>query len=121
MTNLSVTGIVHSFHVFDRDFWLSYKTLEAMMSPADWNETKMFLLRSKRIDDKCFEHIDRNQYEINRAALDAEWKKKNEDSKAAGIAVHEMIRNELTSDIFAARRDFGVEGEVQFPETFLMS
>lgn len=121
MTNLSVTGIVHSFHVFDREFWLSYKTLEAMMSPADWNETKMFLLRSKRVDDKCFEHIDRTQYEVNRAALDAEWKKKNEESKAAGIAVHEMIRNELTSDIFAARRDFGVEGEVQFPETFLMS
>lgn len=92
-----------------------------MMSPADWNETKMFLLRSKRIDDKCFKHIDRNQYEINRAALDAEWKKKNEDSKAAGIAVHEMIRNELTNDIFAARRDFGVEGEacVKSPDQFM--
>ena len=121
MTNLSVTGIIHSYHCFEREFWLSYKTLEAMMSPADWNDTKMYLLKSKRIDDKCFEHIDRAQYEINRAALDADWKKKNEESKATGIAAHEMIRNELATDIFAARRDFGVEGEVQSNDIFMMS
>lgn len=121
MTNLSVTGVVHSLHYFEREFWLAYKTLESMMTPEDWNNTKMYLLKSKKIDDKCFEHINREEFEINKALLDAEWKKKNEESKATGTAVHEMIRNELATDIFAARRDFGLEGDVQSNDVFLMS
>lgn len=121
MTNLSVTGVVNSLHYFEREFWLTYKTLEAMMTPEEWNNTKMYLLKSKKIDDKCFEHIDKNLYEINKAALDAEWKKKNEESKATGTAVHEMIRNELATDIFTARKEFGLEGEVQSNDVFLMS
>ena len=121
MTNLSVTGVVHSLHYFEREFWLTYKTLEAMTPPEKWNDTKMFLLKTKKIDDKCFENIDREQFEINKSLLDAEWKRKNEESKATGIAVHEMIRNELATDIFAARRDFGLEGDVQSNDVFLMS
>jgi hypothetical protein len=91
------------------------------MTTEDWNNTKMYLLKSKKIDDKCFEHINREEFEINKALLDAEWKKKNEESKATGTAVHEMIRNELATDIFAARRDFGLEGDVQSNDVFLMS
>lgn len=121
MISLSVTGIVHSYHVFDREFWLSYKTLESMMNPIEWEDTKMFLLKSKRIDDKCFEHIDREQYEINRSALDAEWKQKNEQAKSTGSAVHEMIRNELTTDIFSARQTYGLSGDVQATDTFMLS
>lgn len=121
MINLSVTGIVHSYHVFDREFWLSYKTLEAMMDSTEWENTKMFLLKSKRIDDKCFNNISREEFETNRALLDAEWKQKNEESKATGTAVHEMIRNELTTNIFAARKNFGLTGEVQSNDAFLVA
>lgn len=121
MTNLSVTGVVHSLHYFEREFWLAYKTLESMMTPEDWNNTKMYLLKSKKIDDKCFEHINREEFEMNKALLDAEWKKKNEESKATGTAVHEMIRNELATDIFKCKKDYcipagdcKVESEDQF-------
>ena len=50
MTNLSVTGIIRNYHYFDREFWLSYKALEAVMNPVEWNYIKMTLLKSKRID-----------------------------------------------------------------------
>lgn len=121
MTNLSVTGIIHSYHIFDREFWLSYKTLEAMIPPAEWENTKMYLLKSKRVDDKCFEHIDRKEYEVNLAALDAEWKQKNEEAKATGTAVHEMIRNELVTDLFHAKQEYGLSGELQASDTFLLA
>ena len=29
--NLSVTGILHNYKTFSRDFWLQYKALEAVM------------------------------------------------------------------------------------------
>lgn len=119
MINLSVTGIIHSYHVFDREFWLSYKTLEAMMTPEVWSDTKLLLLKSKRIDDKYFKTIDRQLFESNRAALDVEWKQKNEEAKATGSVVHEMIRNQLVTDIFKARVAYDLQGDVEPTEAIL--
>jgi len=102
MNNLSVTGIVNSYHTFEREFWLSYKAMEAVMNPNDWDNVKMTLLKSKRIDPKLFNLVDKDAYELKRSEIDADWRQKNEEAKAAGTAVHEMIHNELVTDLFAA-------------------
>lgn len=121
MNNLSVTGIVNSYHTFEREFWLSYKALEAVMAPSEWDNVKMTLLKSKRIDDKILQKVNKDQYEFKRAEIDADWRQKNEESKKAGSEVHEMIRNEFVTDLFRAQQDFQVQGELQVPDTFLMS
>lgn len=121
MNNLSVTGIVNSYHTFEREFWLSYKALEAIMNPMLFNTIKVNLLKSKRIDPKYFYMVDVNEYELKKSEIDAEWKQKSEESKKAGSDVHEMIRNEFVTNLFQAQQDFQVQGELQVPDTFLMS
>lgn len=119
--NLAVTNIIRDYHGFEREFWLSYKALEAVMDPILWDEVKMHLLQSKRIDAKYLAMVKEDEYELAKAQIDADWRQKNEESKALGTQVHEMIHNELVTDLFAAQRDFQVQGELQPSDTFLMA
>lgn len=121
MNNIAVTGIINNYHTFEREFWLSYKALEAVMIPIEWDNVKMSLLKSKRIDDKIFKTADKSVYDQKRAEIDADWRQKNEEAKATGSAVHEMIHNELITDIFSARKDFQLEGDLQAADTFLLA
>lgn len=121
MINLAVTNIVNNYHTFEREFWLSYKAIEAVMDPIKWEYYKTILLKSKRIDQKILNEINIDEYEQKRAEIDADWKQRNEEAKQAGTAVHEMIHNELVTDIFAARRDFQLDGELQSTDIFLMA
>lgn len=98
MTTLAVTRIISSYHQFERDFWLSYKALEAVMDEQEWNMIKMQLLKSKRIDDKILSKVNRKDYEQKRDELDKEWKKKNDDAKASGTATHEYLHNLLCTE-----------------------
>lgn len=98
MMTLAVTKIISSYHQFERDFWLSYKALESVMGETEWNMIKMQLLKSKRIDDKILSKVNREEYETKRSELDAEWKKKNDDAKAAGTATHEYLHNLLCTE-----------------------
>ena len=70
--NISVTSIINSYHQFDREFWLSYKVLEKIH--PNFDSIKLNLLKSKRIDQKYLKEIDINQYNLEKALLDAEWK-----------------------------------------------
>lgn len=108
MTNLAVTQLINTYKVFSRDFWLSYKALEAVMVPSEFDKIKMTLMKSKWIDPKIFEKIDKNEYEIKRAEIDNEWKKKSEDARNTGIAVHEQIHNMLVTDLPECKRCFGI-------------
>lgn len=119
MENLSVSQILNSYHCFDREFWLSYKTLEAIMLPENFAEIKMSMLKSKKLPQNLFELVDQQAYELKRAEIDFEWTKKNEDAKTIGTNTHDAIRNTFVTDIFRARRDFEVEGDLQPAETFL--
>lgn len=95
--NLAVTSIISAYHVYDREFWLDYKTLEKLMSKEEFNEIKLSLLKSKIIDQEYIESIGIEKFKTERDVLDAEWKKKSEDAKKAGTEVHERINSLLTS------------------------
>ena len=108
MTNLSVTQLINSYKVFSRDFWLSYKALEAVMPQEEFEKIRITLMKSKWIDPKIFEKIDKTEFEIKKAEIDLEWKKKNEDARNTGIAVHEQIHNMLITDLSECKRCFGI-------------
>lgn len=108
MTNLSVTSLINTYKVFSRNFWLSYKALEAIMVPSEFEKIKMTLMKSKWIDPKIFEKVDKNAFELKKAEIDFEWKKKSEDARNTGIAVHDKIHNMLVTDLPECQRCFGI-------------
>ncbi len=93
MENLGVTSIINNYHVFDKDFWLGYKTVQKLMSPQEFEEIKMSLLKRKKIEDSIIDSLGREQYEVEKELLNKEWTEKNEESKRIGTEVHERIHN----------------------------
>ena len=117
--NLGVTGIINNYHVFDREFWLSYKTLEKLH--PEFQDIKLKLLKAKRVEDKYLEGIDKLQFDTERALLEAEWKEKNEQAKADGIATHEYIEGLFKSNLQAVKSQFQIDTDlyqVQQAEAF---
>ena len=119
MNNLSVTNIIKSYHSFDRDFWLSYKTLEAIMPESQFQAIKLKLLKSKTINPKYLSNIDYELYLQKREEIDQEWKSKNEEAKQTGTKVHELIRNQFVTQPAQATSKYGIGGKIQNPEAFL--
>ena len=119
MNNLSVTNIIKSYHSFDRDFWLSYKTLEAIMPESQFQAIKLKLLKSKTINPKYLSNIDYELYLQKREEIDQEWKSKNEEAKQTGTQVHELIRNQFVTQPAQATSKYGIGGKIQNPEAFL--
>ena len=119
MTNISVTGILREYKSFSRDFWLQYKALEAVMQPDIWNNVKMQLLRTKRIDEKILSLVDSTEFEVKKQEIDLEWKQKNDEAKQTGIAVHDAIRNALVTDYDNAVKEYRLEGPLQSSDLFL--
>ena len=64
--NLSVTGIIKNFHCFDREFWLSYKALEAIMDPNEFKNIKMTLLKSKKVNPKIINLVGEEIFNLKR-------------------------------------------------------
>lgn len=119
MTNISVTGILREYKSFSRDFWLQYKALEAIMQPEAWNNVKLQLLRTKRIDDKILSLVNTEEFEVKKQEIDLEWKQKNEEAKQTGINVHEAIKDALIIDYDRAVKEYRLEGKLQSPDVFL--
>lgn len=119
MTNISVTGILREYKSFSRDFWLQYKALEAIMQPEAWNNVKLQLLRTKRIDDKILSLVNAEEFEVKKQEIDLEWKQKNEEAKQTGINVHEAIKDALIIDYDRAVKEYRLEGALQSPDVFL--
>lgn len=121
--NLSVTGILHSYKTFSRDFWLQYKALEAVMDPYLFDDIKIKLQKSKRIDPKYLEYVDKELFEQKKFELNAEWIQKSEEAKAVGTSVHEMIHNMLCTDLQGCR-SYGIptdQYKIEANENFLNS
>lgn len=121
MENLSVSQILNAYHFFDKSFWVSYKALEALMEPEKFLEVKFAMLKSKKMPQNIFELVNQSDYELKCNEIDAEWTRKNEEAKAMGIKVHDAIRNAFVTDIFRARDDFQVQGDVVPADKFLSS
>lgn len=118
--NISVTSIINSYHQFDREFWLSYKVLEKIY--PNFDSIKLNLLKAKRIDQKYLKEIDINQYNLEKALLDAEWKQENEEAKKVGTSTHEYIHNLFCTDLKAVKSEFQIDTDlysVQKLESFI--
>lgn len=100
--NLSVVNLINDYHVFDRDFWLGYKTLEKLH--PDFNDIKMSLLKTKKINAKFLEGVE--NFEVEKALLEAEWKQKSEEAKTQGINTHKYIQDLLKVDPDTCRHEF---------------
>lgn len=119
MTNISVTGILREYKSFSRDFWLQYKALEELIPEAEWNNVKLQLLKTKRVDTKVLQLVDPVEFEVKKQEIDLEWKQKNEEAKQTGITVHEAIRDALIVDFHNAIKTYRLEGELRSPDLFL--
>lgn len=102
--------MLNDFHVFDSDFWLSYKTLEKLH--PDFDSIKMFLLRAKRVDPKYLKGIDETVFKTERDLLEAEWKQKSEEAKQVGTTAHEMIHNMFCTNLKDVKKDLGVDTDL---------
>ena len=107
--NIGVTSMLSQYKIFDRDFWLSYKTLEKIHPKFD--QIKMALLRAKRVDNYLSD-VDEQQYLTERALLDQEWKQKSLEARQAGTALHEQIHNMLVTDLPGCKQYFGIPTDI---------
>lgn len=112
MNKISVTGIVNSYHVFDREFWLAYKTLEKLLSKEDFDSIKLQLMKSKKIPHNILEKVGLETYEIELQLLDVEWKNKNNQAKEEGIAIHKQISDMFQSDLKEVKINLGVDTDL---------
>lgn len=106
MIKLSVTGIIQSYHIFNKDFWLDYKTLEAIMPNDQFEAIKTKLMRSGMVREQLIP--DKEQFQIKRAEIEADWKQKSEEAKAEGTRVHESLQQAVISDPVYCKTTFGL-------------
>lgn len=122
MNKLSVTGIINAYHCFDREFWLSYKTLEKLLDKNVFDSIKVSLMKSKRIDEKLIQQVGKDNFEIERSLLDVEWKNKSNQAKEEGIVIHNQIKEMFTNDLKTIKCNFGIDTDfyqVKLTEEFL--
>lgn len=115
MNTISVTQIINNFKKFDREFWLSYKALEQLLSPEAFDECKMKMLKSKKIDSMILSQVNIEEFELKKLEIDAEWIKENEEAKQQGIAIHDLIRTQLIGGQ-SIKSDFNVIGNLATDE-----
>lgn len=122
MNTMSVTGILREYKIFDREFWLSYKTLEKLLPPDQFNLIKIPLMRTKQVKDEYLQSINKQVYETERQLLDAEWKEKSNEAKEAGIKLHDTLHNMFCTNLAEVQTTFGIDTEsyhVKATEAFL--
>lgn len=102
---IGVTSLLNSYRIFDKQFWLDYKTLEKLHPRFD--EIKMALLRAKRADNYISD-VDELQFKTERALLDEEWKQKSLEARQTGTAMHEQLHNMLLTDLVGCKQCFGI-------------
>ena len=103
--NIGITNLISQYKIFDRKFWLAYKTLEKIHPHFD--DIKMSLLRAKRVDN-YIKDVDEQLYNTELALLDQEWKEKSLEARQAGTAMHEQIHNMLVTDLPGCKECFGI-------------
>ncbi len=95
--NISVTGLIKTYKKFEKDFWLSYKALERLLSPEKFKLIKLLLLKSKRVDKKYIDYVGVEKFELERQLIEKEWKEKSDEAKAEGTTVHQQIQTMITN------------------------
>lgn len=122
MDRLSCTQIIRDYHCFQKNFWLSYKTLEKVLPEIQFSDIKMKLLKSKKIILDSIPNLDIELFNTERGLLDKEWSEKNEEAKKLGTTAHEQIHNMFCTDLRSVKVDLGIDTEkysVQKMDEFL--
>lgn len=114
--NIAVTNLLKNYKIFERDFWLSYKAIEKILPEEEFNEIKMKMLRSKKINSVIKSKLNMEAFEEAKQALDLEWKSKSDEAKQLGTTIHEMIHNALVTDLFKAKQNYELEGDLNSSE-----
>ena len=105
---IATTVLLQQYHCFDGDFWAGYKALEKLMEPDRFAEIKTGLLRSKKILPMYIADVGKEEYEKALEEINKEWKDKNDEAKAAGLATHEALEKMFTKDVAALQNTFGI-------------
>lgn len=115
MNTISITQIINNFKKFDREFWLAYKALEQIMDPILFEECKMKMLKSKKVDSVILSNVNLEEFECKKQEIDLEWKQENEEAKRVGTAIHDLIRTQLIGGE-SIKSEFQVIGKLSTEE-----
>lgn len=93
---ISVTTLIHKFTNFDEDFWSSYKAIESLVSPEQFENIKPSLLDHKQFNKRYLEltHISDYNFLERKQEILKEWEIKREASCVRGTAIHKAMEDE---------------------------
>ena len=69
-------------------------------------------MKSKRINNDLIETVGKEQFEIEKALLDVEWKNKSTQAKEEGNAIHSQIKDLFTNDLKSIKTNFGIDTDL---------
>lgn len=124
MITFSVTNLIKQYHVFSKNFWLDYKTLEKLLTPDQFKDIKVLLLKTKKADEHILQLVDPVVFKTERDLLELEWKQKAEEARTRGVQVHEQLHNLLLTDLKSCKLNFGIptdQYQVMKTEAFMNS
>ena len=87
---ISVTTLIDKFGNFDKDFWSSYKALQALIGDTKFNKIKTGLQKAKMFDISILGdyNISIAEFEAQKRKTQNGWKKKADESCERGSAIH---------------------------------
>lgn len=108
MNIIGVTSLIKSYHHFDQDFWVAYKALEALLDPEEFKNSKISILKSKKIPPKLIEKVGEEAFETEKQVIKQEWKETREQAKEIGIKLHKDIQDLFSTKSDVLKQNFGV-------------
>ena len=91
---ISVTTLISKFHEkFDKEFWLSYKTLEQILDKDYFAKIKPILTKDKKIKDEFLKGIDFDTFVSIRKSIEDEWSSNNKEACEYGTRIHNELEN----------------------------
>lgn len=93
---ISVTTLIGQFHEkFEKEFWLSYKTLEQILPSEEFLRIKPFIIKDRSIKKEFLKDIDFDTFTTVRKSIQDEWDIKNKEACEFGTKVHLELENML--------------------------
>ena len=91
---ISVTTLISKFHEkFDKEFWLSYKTLEKILPIEYFDKIKPILTREKKVREEFLKDLEFDKFVSVRKGIEAEWDNNNKEACEYGTKIHLELEN----------------------------
>lgn len=114
---ISVTTLIGRYEQeFDKNFWSSYKALEALLPKESWQIEKKSLLNIKKFNKDILDIYNIPELDFNKKQQEIldEWDRKNKESCERGTKIHSEIENSFYKkgkDI--SLQKFGIGGKFE--------